>query len=90
MGRQELYPCRTSSFKILTAVNYCWLQLSRRLWWAAPACNQEGATPHPEACTYSIQYNIGMMGALGCGLGCGILVVSLERGDKLVKKCQRG
>ena len=39
-------------------VNYCGHQLAQRLGWAAPANHRkEGATPHPGACKFSLQYD---------------------------------
>ena len=40
------------------AVNYCGLQLARRLGWAAPAYHkEEGAFPHSGVCKFSLQYD---------------------------------
>ena len=48
------------------AVNYCGRQLARRLGWAAPAYHKkEGATPHPGACKFSMQYDGRPDGRLG-------------------------
>ena len=42
----------------IMAVNYCWRQLARKLGWAAPAYHKkEGATPHPGACKFNLQYD---------------------------------
>ena len=56
----------------IMAVNYCGRQLARRLGWAAPAYHKkEGVTLNPGACKFSLQYDGGLMSALGCGLGRG-------------------
>ena len=48
------------------AVNYCGRQLARRLAWAAPAYHEnEGTTPHPGACKFSLQYDLRPDGRLG-------------------------
>ena len=42
----------------IMAVNYCGLQLARRLGWATPAYHKkEGVTPHPGTCKLSLQYD---------------------------------
>ena len=59
-GKQEHIPCKTSSSEILKimAVNYCGHQINRRLGLAAPAYHKkEGATQHPLACKFSLQYD---------------------------------
>ena len=61
-----MLPVRHPAPKIM-AVNYCLLQLARRLGWAAPAYHKkEGATPHPGACKLSLRYD---RGGLMCALG---------------------
>ena len=58
---------------MLMAVNYCRRQQARRLGWATPAYHkEEGATPHPGVCKYSLQIDGMPDGRMGCVLGCGI------------------
>ena len=43
--------------QILMAVHYCGCQVSQKLEWVAPAhIKNEGVTPHPGVCRYSMQY----------------------------------
>ena len=53
-----MFPVRHLAPKILMAINYCGRQLARRLEWAAPAYHKkEGATPHPGASKFCLQYD---------------------------------
>ena len=55
-----MIPVRHLAPKILKimAVNYCGCQLDGRLTWVAPAYHKnEGATPHPGACMFGLQYD---------------------------------
>ena len=52
------------------AVNYCGRQLAQGLGWAAPAYHKyEGATPHPGACKFTLQYDGRPDERLGVGVG---------------------
>ena len=56
-GKQGHAQCKISSSKY-HHVNYCGHQLARRLGRVAPANHKmEGATPHPGAYKYSLQYD---------------------------------
>ena len=85
----KLWFCVNCSFvkhlapKILMAVNYCESQLAQRLEWAAPAYHKkDGATPHPGACKYSLQYDRRPDGRFGVWVGTWC-------GKKFVKNCER-
>ena len=55
----------------------------------APAYHRkEGATLHPGACKHGLQY-VGLMGAMGCGLECGIYIVSVERGGEVSEELRK-
>ena len=68
-----MLPVKDIASNIQMAVNYCGHQLARRFRWVASAYQKkEGATLHPEACKYSLQYDGRPGGALVCGFGHGI------------------
>ena len=86
--RNGILPVKHITPKILKAVNYCGRQLSRRLGWAAPANHKKEGAARNLQCVGIACCMIGdLMGALGCGLGRGILVVCVEGQEKFVKKC---
>ena len=69
---KDMLPVDHLAPKILKimVVNFCGRKLVRRLELAAPAYHKKDcATPHPGACSMTG----GLMSALGCGFGCGIL-----------------
>ena len=60
-----MLPVRLLAPKILMAVNYCGRQLAGRMGWAAPAYHKS------DGVGIASSMMGGLMGDLGCGLGCG-------------------
>ena len=72
-------------------VNYCERQLARRFGWAAPAYHEnDGATPHPGACKFSLQYDRRHDERFGVRVGMWYLGNLRGKGEKFLKNCERG
>ena len=70
----------------IMVVNYCWLHLARRLWWAAPAYQKkQGTSPHPGACKLSLQYDGRSDWRLGVWFKLWNLGSLSGKGEKFVK-----
>ena len=70
----------------IMAVSYCGRQLARRLGWVTPVYHdEEGATPHPGACKFSLQYDGRPDGCFGVWVGTWNEGSLRGKGEKFVK-----
>ena len=56
-GKQGHAPCETSSSKNPHGCQYLWAPTNQKVLVGGTYLKEEGTTPHPGMCTYSLQYD---------------------------------